>query len=60
MMRPTPQSIPISALHQEAVAQDLVRSEKMRPYLELLKADIGGQDTAPYLAALMQHDAERG
>jgi hypothetical protein len=48
MMHPTPQSLPISALHQEAGAQDLVRSEKMRPYLELLKAHIGGQDTAPY------------
>ena len=54
MMRPTPQSIPISALHQEAGAQDLVRSEKMRPYLQLLKAHIGGQDTASYLAALAE------
>src|SRR5450755_4348375 len=54
MMRPTPQSIPISALHQEAGAHDLVRSEKMRPYLELLKAHIGGQDTALYLAALAE------
>jgi hypothetical protein len=26
----------------------------MRPYLELLKAHIGGQDTAPYLAALAE------
>ena len=26
----------------------------MRPYLGLLKADIGGQDTAPYLAALAE------
>ena len=51
-MHPTPQSLPISALQQEPGAQDLVRSEKMRPYLELLKAHIGGQDTAPYLAAL--------
>ena len=53
-MHPTPQSLPISALQQEPGAQDLVRSEKMRPYLELLKADIGGQDTAPYLAALAE------
>jgi hypothetical protein len=51
-MRRTPKSIPISALQQESGAQDLVRSEKMKPYLELLKAHIGGQDTAPYLAAL--------
>ena len=54
MMHPTPQSLPISALQQEPGAQDLVRSEKMRPYLELLKAHIGGQDTAPYLAALAE------
>ena len=54
MMRPTPQSLPISALQQESGAQDLVRSEKMRPYLELLKAHFGGQDTAPYLAALAE------
>ena len=54
MMRSTPQSLPISALHQEAGAQDLVRSEKMRPYLELLKAHIGEQDTAPYLAGLAE------
>ena len=54
MMRPTPQSVPISALRQEVGAQDLVRSEKMRPYLELLKAHIGGQDTGPYLAALAE------
>ena len=54
MMRPTPQSIPISALHQEAGAQDLVHSEKMMLYLELLKAHIGGQNTAPYLAGLAE------
>lgn len=58
MMRPIPQSIPISALQQEAGAQDLFRSEKMRPYLELLKAHIGGQDTAPYLAAVAEPPLE--
>jgi hypothetical protein len=30
MMRPAPQSIPISALQQEAGTQDLVRSEKRK------------------------------
>jgi len=54
MMRSTPQSIPISAFATIGRGQDLVRSEKMRPYLELLKAHIGGQDTAPYLAALAE------
>ena len=53
-MRPTPQSIPISELQQEPGAQDLVRSEKMSPYLELLKAHVGGQDTSPYLASLAE------
>jgi hypothetical protein len=53
-MRRTPKSIPISELQQESGAQDLVRSEKMKPYLELLKAHIGGQDTAPYLAGLAE------
>jgi hypothetical protein len=53
-MRRTPKSIPASELQQESGAQDLVRSEKMKPYLELLKAHIGGQDTAPYLAALAE------
>ena len=42
----------ISEIHSEAGAQDLVRSEKMKPYLALLKAQMGGQDTEPYLAAL--------
>lgn len=53
-MRRTPKSIPISELQQEPGAQDLVRSEKMRPYLELLKAHIGGQETTPYLATLAE------
>jgi hypothetical protein len=43
MMHPTPPSLPSSALQQEPGAQDLVRSETMRPYLELLKVHIGGQ-----------------
>ena len=45
-------SIAMSELNIEEGAQDLVRSEKMKPYLALLKARIGGQDTEPYLDAL--------
>ena len=45
-------SLPISELHSEAGAQDLVRSEKMKPYLAFLKAQMSGQNTEPYLAAL--------
>jgi hypothetical protein len=44
--------VPISEIHSEEGAQDLVRSEKMKPYLAFLKAQMSGQDTEPYLAAL--------
>jgi hypothetical protein len=47
-----PESIPISSIRVEDGAKELVRSEKMKPYLELLKARIGGQDTAPLVEAL--------
>jgi len=42
----------ISEIHSEEGAQDLVRSERMKPYLAFLKAQMSGQDTEPYLAAL--------
>ena len=45
-------NFPISEIHSEDGAQELVRSEKMKPYLALLKAQMSGQDTEPYLAAL--------
>jgi len=45
-------SVPISDLHSEEGAQNLVRSERMKPYLAFLKAQMSGQDTEPYLAAL--------
>jgi hypothetical protein len=44
--------LPISEIHIEDGAQELVRSERMKPYLALLKAQIGGQDTEPFLTAL--------
>ena len=46
------QNVPISELKFEPGAQELVRSERMKPYLALLKARIGGQDADPHLAAL--------
>ena len=45
-------SLPISEIHSEDGALELVRSEKMKPYLAILKAQMSGQDTEPYLAAL--------
>ena len=45
-------SLPISEIHTEAGAQELVSSERMKPYLALIKAQMGGQDTEPYLSAL--------
>jgi hypothetical protein len=44
--------LPISEIHSEDGAQDLVRSERMKPYLALIKAQIAGQDAGPYLKAL--------
>ena len=44
--------LPISEIHSEDGAQELVRSERMKPYLALLKAQISGQDTEQHLAAL--------
>src|SRR5664280_3745170 len=44
--------LPTSEIHTEAGAQELVLSERMKPYLAFLKAQMGGQDTGPYLAAL--------
>jgi len=44
--------LPTCEIHTEAGAQELVLSERMKPYLALLKAQMGGQDTEPYLAAL--------
>jgi thioesterase domain-containing protein len=45
-------SVPVNDLNVESGAQELVRSERMKPYLALLKAQMGGQDTEPYLDAL--------
>jgi hypothetical protein len=45
-------NLPTNEVKSENGAQDLVRSERMKPYLALLKAQIGGQDTEPFLTAL--------
>jgi hypothetical protein len=45
-------NLPISEIHSEDGAQDLVRSERMKPYLAILKAQIAGQNTEPHFAAL--------
>ena len=45
-------SLATSEINSEAGAQELVRSERMKPYLAFLKAQMSGQDTDPYLAAL--------
>jgi hypothetical protein len=44
--------IPIGDLRTEAGSEELVRSESMKPYMELLMAEMGGRDTSPVLAAL--------
>jgi hypothetical protein len=45
-------NVPINDLKTEPGSDELVRSEKMKPYLALLGAHMKGQDTEPYLAAL--------
>src|SRR6266702_6333077 len=44
--------ISIANIKVEDGAQELVRSQKMRPYLALLEAQMSGQHTAPFVAAL--------
>ena len=44
--------IAISDLHQETGAAELVRSDDMKVYLELLKAEMAGVDPGPALKAL--------
>ena len=45
-------SLPINEINSEEGAQDLVGSERIKPYLAFLMAEMGGKDTEPYLAAL--------
>ena len=51
-MSEAPKNVPISELRTEPGSEELVRSERMKPYLEVLKAEITGRDTGPALAAL--------
>ena len=44
--------IPIGDLRTEPGSEELVRSDGMKPYLEVLKAEMSGRDTGPALAAL--------
>jgi len=39
--------IPLADLRTEPGSDELVRSESMKPYLEVLKAEMGGRDTGP-------------
>lgn len=48
----TPKKVPMDTIRTEPGAQELVRSEKMKPYLDLLKAQMGGGEAEPYHAAL--------
>jgi hypothetical protein len=48
----TPKKVPLDSIRTEPGAQELVRSEKMKPYLDLLKAQMRGGEAGPYRAAL--------
>lgn len=45
-------NVPIKNINTEPGSDELVRSEKMKPYLALLTAQMKEQDTQPHLAAL--------
>ncbi len=45
-------NVRISELRTEPGSEELVRSDGMKPYLEVLKAEMSGRDTGPALAAL--------
>lgn len=52
MRKQSPRYIPIDALRAESGSEELVNSESMKPYMELLVAAMGGRDTSRALAAL--------
>jgi hypothetical protein len=52
MSKAPTKNVPIGELRTEPGSEELVRSESMRPYLEVLKAEMSGRDTGPALAAL--------
>ena len=52
MPEQSPKYIPIDALRVESGSEELVNSESMKPYMELLIAKMGGRDTSRALAAL--------
>lgn len=52
MPEQSPKYIPIDALRVESGSEELVNSESMKPYLELLMAEMEGRDTSRALAAL--------
>ena len=45
-------NVPIKDIKTETGSEALVQSEKMKPYLALLRAQMRGEDTQPHLAAL--------
>jgi hypothetical protein len=45
-------NVPIGELRTEPGSEELVRSDNMKPYLEVLKAEMGGCDTGTALATL--------
>jgi hypothetical protein len=44
--------MPIADIKREPGSEELSRSEKMKPYLAVLAAQLQGQDPQPQLAAL--------
>jgi hypothetical protein len=45
-------NVSMKDIKTERGSEELIRSQKMKPYLALIAAQVNGQDTQPYLAAL--------
>jgi hypothetical protein len=54
-----PESIPLSSIRSEEGAEDLVQSENMKPYLDLIVADMQGQDVRPQLDEIRKLPLEK-
>ncbi len=54
-----PKRIPISDLISEDGAHELATSPDMQPYLQLMMADMQGDDTAPLLSAISELPLEK-
>jgi hypothetical protein len=59
MSHEKPDSIPITKIKTEDGAHELATSETMKPYVELLKAELQNKDTTPHVEEIAQLPLEK-